>query len=200
MSVTPIVKRLVLMRETAGLTQVEVASRLGTSQPVIARLEAGGRDPRLSTLQRYARVVGADIEVIPSPGPDSGTAARLADRIRARLSSQEESATVTFREVLQFLDDTRDLPSEDVAARLSVEPLSTGDRRWDAMVAAAVDWVASNGGMEPPRWVSASRWQLRSPGWVLTPHERLHDLVRENTPAEFARHGVYVDSASLQSV
>jgi hypothetical protein len=27
-----------------------------------------------------------------------------------------------------------------------------------------------------------------------------HDIVRRSTPAEFARHGVYVDEASLRSI
>lgn len=198
-SASSIVQRLVRLREQAGLTQVEVASLLGTSQPVIARLEAGGRDPRLSTLQRYARVVGAELEVTPLPGPALGAAGHLTGRIRTRLA-ESAPMPVIFREVVQFLDDTRDQPPESLAATISVEPLSTGERRWDAVVAGAVDWVASTRGIESPRWVTGARWKLPAPGWVLTPHERLHPMVRSSTPAEFARHGVYVDSSSLESV
>ena len=55
MTTAPLVERLVALREQAGLTQSQVAARMGTTQPVIARLEAGGRDPRLSTIERYAR-------------------------------------------------------------------------------------------------------------------------------------------------
>lgn len=188
------------LREQMGLTQAEVASLLGTSQPVIARLEGGGRDPRLSTVQRYARVVGADLVVCASTGSATHLAARVADRIRARLSSRTESPTETFREVVQFLDDTRDLSAGELVATISEEPLSTGDRRWDAVIAAAVDWVATTGGIEAPRWVTGTRWKLPAPGWIISPHRRLHRLVRDNTPVEFARHGVYVDAASLESV
>jgi DNA-binding XRE family transcriptional regulator len=45
-------------RERAGLTQAEVAERMGTSQPAVARLERAEADPRLSTVERYAEVVG----------------------------------------------------------------------------------------------------------------------------------------------
>jgi transcriptional regulator with XRE-family HTH domain len=44
-------------RRAAGLSQTEVAARMGTSQSTVARLEAGEVDPRLSTLERYAEAV-----------------------------------------------------------------------------------------------------------------------------------------------
>ena len=45
-----------------GLSQAEVAGRMGTSQSAVARLEAGGADVRLSTLQRYAAAVGGQLD------------------------------------------------------------------------------------------------------------------------------------------
>lgn len=52
---------LVARRRAAGLSQGEVAERMGTSQPAVARLEAGQVDARMSTLQRYAAAVGAEL-------------------------------------------------------------------------------------------------------------------------------------------
>jgi transcriptional regulator with XRE-family HTH domain len=49
-----LVDRLVEERLTQGLSQTEVAARMGTSQSAVARLERGDADVRLSTLQRYA--------------------------------------------------------------------------------------------------------------------------------------------------
>jgi predicted transcriptional regulator len=54
---------LVAERRAAGLSQAEVADRMGTSQPAVARVEAGAVDVRLSTLQRYAAAVGRRLEV-----------------------------------------------------------------------------------------------------------------------------------------
>lgn len=51
-------------RAALGLTQTEVARRMGTSQPAVSRLEAGG-DVRISTLTRYLDVVG-----IPADWPE----------------------------------------------------------------------------------------------------------------------------------
>ena len=51
-------EELVSARLEAGLSQTEVAARMGTSQSAVARLESGDADIRLSTLERYATAVG----------------------------------------------------------------------------------------------------------------------------------------------
>jgi hypothetical protein len=105
-----------------------------------------------------------------------------------------------FREVVQFVDDLIAVDPEVGCDAVEEEPPTTGDLRWDALIAAAVDWVSSAHRWPAPAWTSGARWKLDAPGWVVSPYERLHPLIREQTPEEFARHGVYVDRASLQSI
>ena len=50
------------IRSRSKISQQTVARRVKTSQPAIARLEAGDVDPRLSTLQRYAASVGKRVK------------------------------------------------------------------------------------------------------------------------------------------
>lgn len=50
-------------RTALGLTQEQLAERMGTTQSVIARLEAGGSPPSLRTLERLAEVLDADLTV-----------------------------------------------------------------------------------------------------------------------------------------
>jgi ribosome-binding protein aMBF1 (putative translation factor) len=45
-------------RRRAGLTQTEVASRMGTSASTVARLERGDMNPTLATLERFSVAVG----------------------------------------------------------------------------------------------------------------------------------------------
>ena len=52
---------LVSRRVSLGLSQTEVAARMGTSQSAVARLESGATDTRASTLERYAAAVGGEI-------------------------------------------------------------------------------------------------------------------------------------------
>jgi len=48
---------LLARRQELGLSQTEVAARMGTSQSAVARLEAAQGDVRLSSLERYAAAV-----------------------------------------------------------------------------------------------------------------------------------------------
>ena len=58
---------LLKARTAAGLTQAEVASRMGVTQPVVARIEAslGKKDhsPSLNTLRRYADACGMKLVI-----------------------------------------------------------------------------------------------------------------------------------------
>lgn len=55
-------------RVALGLSQREVAQRMGSSQPGVARLERRAADPKLSTVVRYAAAVEADLDVISRSG------------------------------------------------------------------------------------------------------------------------------------
>jgi predicted transcriptional regulator len=54
--------QLTALRHSLGISQVEVASRMGTSQSAVARFEAGDLDVRLSTIERYAAALGGRLE------------------------------------------------------------------------------------------------------------------------------------------
>ena len=56
-----LVRELTEQRQAAGLSQTEIAARMGTSQSAVARLESGTADVRASTLERYAAAVGGQI-------------------------------------------------------------------------------------------------------------------------------------------
>jgi Helix-turn-helix len=56
-----LVSELTAQRQSAGLSQTEVAARMRTSQSAVARLESGEADARASTLERYAAAIGGQI-------------------------------------------------------------------------------------------------------------------------------------------
>ncbi len=68
-----LVRELAEQRQAAGLSQTEVAARMGTSQSAVARLESGTTDVRASTLERYAAAVGGQITwQLNRPGEGGG--------------------------------------------------------------------------------------------------------------------------------
>ena len=54
-------------RNRAGLTQKELARRMGTTQPVVARLESGRVRPSMRTLERLARATGSRLLISFEP-------------------------------------------------------------------------------------------------------------------------------------
>ncbi len=58
-----VARQLIEARTRAGLTQQELADRMGTTQPVIARLESGRQKPTTKTLERFAKATGSKVEI-----------------------------------------------------------------------------------------------------------------------------------------
>jgi ribosome-binding protein aMBF1 (putative translation factor) len=58
-----LVGELIEARQEAGLTQAEVAHRMGTSQSVIARLESARHMPTFDMAARYAAALGRRLDV-----------------------------------------------------------------------------------------------------------------------------------------
>lgn len=57
-----LIDELVRARRASQVSQTEIAARMGTSQSAVARLESGGLDARLSTLERYAAALGRTVD------------------------------------------------------------------------------------------------------------------------------------------
>ncbi len=62
-----ILDQILAARKAAGLTQADVAKRMGTQAPAIARLESalasGKHSPSLNTLRKYAQALGKRVEL-----------------------------------------------------------------------------------------------------------------------------------------
>ena len=71
-------------RAAAGLTQADVAARIGTTQSAVARLEspAGKHSPSLATLQRYASALGyrLQLRLVKGQGLTTGSIATARKR------------------------------------------------------------------------------------------------------------------------
>ncbi|HEX3128392.1 MAG TPA: helix-turn-helix transcriptional regulator [Thermoanaerobaculia bacterium] len=74
---------LLAARSRAGLTQEEVAQSRGTTKSAVSRLESVGRSsPSVTTLKKYARAVGCEVEIhlVPVSRPAKASRGRAKAR------------------------------------------------------------------------------------------------------------------------
>ena len=62
-----VLRQFLAARKKDGLTQADVAKKMGTKAPAVTRLEAslasGSHSPSLSTLEKYANAVGCHLSI-----------------------------------------------------------------------------------------------------------------------------------------
>lgn len=113
MNATTLGLRIARRRRQAGLTQVELAERMGTTQSAVSRLESGRTLPTFDLLERFASATRGPFEVV------FGEEARLPDRAerrrrlrralgRVELNPWERNPTPLEAEILEAEGLTRD--------------------------------------------------------------------------------------------
>ena len=182
-------------RRRAGLTLKEVARAAGTSETNVAAYERGAKRPSEDTI---ARLLAAT-----RPGKDSPihrnrlvTVPAAAAALRRGL--REGWATVDLLRVIrELVSNAKWVASEaDVEAFLSV-PSTTGDARWDAMLAGVTEDLALKAGWPVPGWTAGKALDQL---WFATSLPALDAYTLAHTPPSLRIRGVVVDEASLASV
>lgn len=56
-------KAIIKKRLELGISQTELAKRMGTKQPAIARLESGTHNTSIAFLKKTAKALGADLSI-----------------------------------------------------------------------------------------------------------------------------------------
>jgi transcriptional regulator with XRE-family HTH domain len=178
-------------RHAAGITQVELAARAGTTQPAVAAYESGAKMPNLSTLSRLLDACEHDVEVLARPRVRRGAAslAALSATISADLSGARESDAL--RLLFGFADDFRGSSRPGRIALIAEEPPPTGDARFDAALAGTAEFFAAEAGIAAPVWVNGPG-RFLEPWWFVASRPAFDAYTLANTPALFARHGVFM--------
>jgi transcriptional regulator with XRE-family HTH domain len=111
------------LRNAARLTQIEIANRMKTTQPALARFEKGACSPNLTTIERYAAALSRRAMVsVWGPGytrdrslDDSGTLANTAVGMRTmdlsevigELTKRRKNQGFTQTYVAKLMDTTQ---------------------------------------------------------------------------------------------
>ena len=79
-----------------GLTQLEVAKKLGVAQAQYARWENGGRNPRKGTVEKLAEIFGTSAEILK--GRDDGLEEIVSLLKKYELTEEDKKEIITFLE------------------------------------------------------------------------------------------------------
>ena len=114
-------------RRRAGLTQAELARAAGTSQPTIAKYEAGKAEPRSGTLDRILAACGARISAEPGPVtptqfPARGPRGRLLRKHRDDVVAIIEAASLSNPRVFGSVARGEDTTQSDIDILVDLGP------------------------------------------------------------------------------
>jgi transcriptional regulator with XRE-family HTH domain len=186
-------------RRDAGLTQAELASRAGTSQPTLASYEAGHSEPRLGTLIRLVESSGHHLVMAVQPVVRRGaqSISQVAMNLGAIIDSEGDAAA--WRRLLDFVDDFRGSSTAGRRWMIAEPPPSCGDARFDAAMAGIVDFMCSESHTAPPVWTT-EEWRSVEPWWFVSGLRGFEAMALRDTPVALARHGVFVNEGAFDRV
>src|SRR5918999_3143016 len=96
-----------MSREAEGLTQAQLAKRLGITQPSIARLEAAGDNVTLATLQRALNVMNRTLEVTSRLMPSSVDDTQILEALRLTPGQRLERFNREYASARRFVNEVR---------------------------------------------------------------------------------------------
>ena len=90
-------------RLQAGLTQAALAKLAGTTQPVIARLERPGANPRVSTLQEVMAAMGRRLQLDSVEGIPNEDETLIAAHLRMTPAERASYHDAGYRNVRELV-------------------------------------------------------------------------------------------------
>jgi transcriptional regulator with XRE-family HTH domain len=92
-------------REAEGLTQAQLARRLGITQPSVARLEAAGDNVSIATLQRALNVMNRTLELRSAKMPSSVDDTQIIEALRLRPGERIERHDHEYEATRAFVNE-----------------------------------------------------------------------------------------------
>lgn len=186
-------------RHRAGLSQEELARRARTSQPTLAAYETGRVVPRLETLERILEAAGYELSVLAQPVLRRGAESITEVSRELREILHQEGERGAWRRLLDFVDDFRGSARPGQEWLVAEEPPSCGDARFDAAVAALVEFLCDEAGLNWPRWTDAPG-RFVEPWWFVSGLRGYEAMALRDSPVELKRHGVFVNEGAFDRV
>lgn len=94
-------------REAAGLSQAQLAERMGTTQSAIARLESPSSNPRIDTLDRAVAAAGRGLKLSIGAAPRVDET-MIASNLRTSPAERLRHFTTAYRDLRRLAPTVRE--------------------------------------------------------------------------------------------
>lgn len=186
-------------RRAAGLTQAELARRAGVGRQWLVALEKGHERAELGKVLAVLQALGLDLTTGPDRPAPTGrtwlTARDVAEAIREELDRGDRD--FALRLLGRALRELTGLTDPADRAAFLEEPPSTGDHRWDTLVAAAIARTCREAGIPAPAW---TRTEPLAAWWFPVHDPVLTARTMQRTPVDLAARGIWLDERALAVV
>lgn len=187
-------------RGAAGLTQAELARQASVGRQWLCALEGGHQRAEIGLVLRVLGALGLALEIADGCDRASAdapwlTAAGAAGAIRDELV--RDDADFALRLLARAVSDFRDLTEPHDIERFLSPPPSTGDHRWDTLLAATIGRECRRRCIRAPRWTNPAplaSWWFPDDDPVLTAR------TMQRTPIELQVKGIWLDAKALESL
>jgi transcriptional regulator with XRE-family HTH domain len=182
-------------RRGQGLTLSEVARAAGTAETNVSAYERGAKVPSRRTLKRLVASVAAGSNSPVHAGQlltVPATAASLRKGLRDGWPTSD-----LLRLIREMRSNSKFVTTAADRKAFFAEPSTTGDQRWDAMLAGCVEDLAMRDGFSVPKW---TRGKSLRQFWFVSSMPSLRAYAFAHSPFSLQIRGVMVDPADLESV
>ena len=182
-------------RRLSGLTALQVARAIGTRETNIAAYERGDKTPSPATLARLLPAIDL--------GPTSAIFVNRLLTVPAAAAAIREGVRAGWatRDLLRIVRESRAnakwvIDADELQVYLA-RPSTTGDRRWDALLAGSTENLALQMKTSVPTWTGGHAL----PTFWFVGESRFFDAYAlAHSPASLKIRGVMVDPSDLESV
>lgn len=186
-------------RQAAGLTQLKLAERAGVGRQWLLAVESGHERAEIGLVLSVLSALGLGLATVGLPASDEPvapwlTAADAAEAIRGELAGGDHD--FALRLLARVVADLRELTDPADLRRHLAEPSSTGDHRWDTLLAATIGRECRLRGIATPSWTKVpplSSWWFPDDDPILTAR------TMQRTPIDLQVKGIWLDASALES-
>ncbi len=178
-------------RRGRGLTQRALGAKSGVTQSALAAIECSEHDTLVKSLDRLIGAAGYSLFLLPTT---SSAVASWADFIHEALRREKHGEPIAFRALIGLSDQLTAAPGPLRVALCVAPPAPCGEAKYDAALAALVEYHLAKDGLPIPAWVDEPGRSL-SESWAASPFTDISEI-----PHAFARRGVLLAESELASV